>query len=208
MNNSGTLVIAPIRPQDSADTYPVALANEIAGGWQAVISLSARDAIPEERRALGMLVYVLSNSTGYLLRNGLTNSDWEEAPFTVYVNLSAYLTLSGGQMSGRIWFAEETITYSTSAAIDFDRDNYQTLDILAGSPTVGIYTINRGKGKTVSIRIVNNSGVLATFNFPSAIRFLNSTKPEFLPSGKIGILTMTSYGFNETDTVAVYAAEQ
>lgn len=208
MNNSGTLVIAPIRPQDSADTYPVALANEIAGGWHAVINPTARDAIPEERRALGMLVFVLSESKGYLLRTGLTNADWEEAPFSVFVNLTGYLALSGGQMVGPIFFAEESITYGLSATIDFSRDNYQTLNVAASALVININTSNRGRGKTVSVRIVNNSGFVAEFNFDAAIRFLSSSKPVILENNRIAVLTMTSFGFSESDTVAVYANEQ
>lgn len=77
MNNSGTLVIAPIRPQDSADTYPVAYSNEIAGGWHQVQSLSARDAIPDERRVEGMVCYVIDQSAYYVLKGGIDNSNWQ-----------------------------------------------------------------------------------------------------------------------------------
>lgn len=77
MNNSGTLVIAPIRPQDSADTYPVAYSNEIAGGWHQVDSLSARNAISDERRVEGMVCYVIDQSAYYVLKGGITNADWQ-----------------------------------------------------------------------------------------------------------------------------------
>lgn len=63
--NSGTLVIAPIRPNDSADTYPSAYANEIAGGWHSVTTTALMDAIATDRLIAGMAAYVTTNSSAY-----------------------------------------------------------------------------------------------------------------------------------------------
>lgn len=50
----GTVVRAPIRPGTDLDTFPSAIANEIAGGWHNVTSIAERDAIPAERLVPGM----------------------------------------------------------------------------------------------------------------------------------------------------------
>jgi hypothetical protein len=55
----GTNVAAPVRPFDSADTFPSAIAEEIKGGWHAVASTTERDAIPAARRTVGMAVRVV-----------------------------------------------------------------------------------------------------------------------------------------------------
>lgn len=56
---AGTNVAAPVRPFDDADTFPTAIAEEIKGGWHAVASTAARDAIPAARRTVGMAVRVV-----------------------------------------------------------------------------------------------------------------------------------------------------
>ncbi len=69
-NNPGTLVTEPVRPWNAADTYPVAYANEIAGGHHQVATLAARDAIPADRLVDGMLVSVLSQGITWQRRSG------------------------------------------------------------------------------------------------------------------------------------------
>ena len=60
-NNSGTLVIAAVRPWADTDTFPSAYANEVRGGLHCVTTDASRDAIPSARLEDGMLVAV-SNS--------------------------------------------------------------------------------------------------------------------------------------------------
>lgn len=69
--NAGTLVIAPVRPPSSADQFPVALANEIAGGHHQVATLADRDAIPAPRLVDGMLVHVLADDSTWRRRSGV-----------------------------------------------------------------------------------------------------------------------------------------
>lgn len=58
---TGTLVIAAIRPNDSLDTYPVAIANEIKGGHHSYSTLDDLYAIPADRRLVGMLVTITND---------------------------------------------------------------------------------------------------------------------------------------------------
>lgn len=59
--NQGTLVITAVRPNDSLDTYPVAIANEIKGGHHNYLTLNDIYAIPADRRQAGMLVTVTND---------------------------------------------------------------------------------------------------------------------------------------------------
>jgi hypothetical protein len=63
--NSGTLVAAPIRPNASEDTYPVAYQSEIKGGWHSVQDLTALAAIPALRLEQGMIAWVIDEDAPY-----------------------------------------------------------------------------------------------------------------------------------------------
>ena len=80
-NNSGNLIIAPIRPQSDQDIFPSALANEILGGAYQVGSASARDAIPAARRQEGMTCYLQDTQATYRLVGGIDNANWEPVSF-------------------------------------------------------------------------------------------------------------------------------
>lgn len=79
--NNGTVVIAEVRPFDSADQFPVAFANEVKGGYHSVADLTARDAIYPDRRAVGMMCYVESEGSSFRLVGGIENSDWVSENF-------------------------------------------------------------------------------------------------------------------------------
>ena len=95
-NNSGTLVIAPIRPQASNDTFPSAIANEIQGGPFSVATTAAMSNIPAARLVPGALAYVTNDSTFRVVNNstnwttlirfgGLVNSgDFTNTSGTLY----------------------------------------------------------------------------------------------------------------------------
>jgi len=84
MNNTGsTLITAPIRPQSSLDTYPVAFADEILGGHHQVINESARLNISPDRLKDGMLVSVNSTSKTYQYSGGT----WTDLNFEFLRNL-------------------------------------------------------------------------------------------------------------------------
>lgn len=71
-----------IAPSDTADTYPTHAEEYGRGGFRTVADIAARNALPTDRRALGMLVRVLDAGGGqekfYTLRAGLANGDWVE----------------------------------------------------------------------------------------------------------------------------------
>lgn len=65
---------APIAPRDTRSRYPTHWDQFGLGGYRTVDLLSERDAIPNERKKEGMLVYVVENDSTYRLTLGL----WEE----------------------------------------------------------------------------------------------------------------------------------
>lgn len=117
-----------------------------------------------------------------------------------------FVKRTGDQMTGRLAYAATDVTPITSLQIDFDNDNYQTITIDTYVPNMHIATKNRGAGKTVCIRLVNTSGLACLLDFDLNIKFLNGSNPAEIDTGYFGILTLTSFGPNEDDTVAVYAA--
>ena len=73
----GTNVAAPIVPFTTADIYATHYAKYGKGGYRCVSNMSERNAIPAARREEGMLVWVISESKMYQLRNGY----WVEFSF-------------------------------------------------------------------------------------------------------------------------------
>lgn len=73
-----TPLTAPVAPLNEADNYASHLERFQEGGYRSVADLTARDAIPTNRRKEHMLVYVVSNDTVYTLSGGVTNGDWAE----------------------------------------------------------------------------------------------------------------------------------
>lgn len=73
-----TPLTAPIAPLNEGDNYASHLERFQEGGYRSVADLTARDAIPTNRRKENMLVYVVSSDTIYTLSGGVTNGDWSE----------------------------------------------------------------------------------------------------------------------------------
>lgn len=71
-NNVGTVLLAPIIPNDTADEFPTHYAEYGKGGWRSVATTDERDAIPADRRESGMAVRVLADDITYILGDDLT----------------------------------------------------------------------------------------------------------------------------------------
>lgn len=68
-----------IAPSDSADTYAVTDDVYHRGGFRPVANVTARDAITEDRRKVGMLVYCVAEDTYYQCTVATTPPTWVEA---------------------------------------------------------------------------------------------------------------------------------
>lgn len=76
---NGTVILSGmISPTDTTDTYPTHEDILGKGGYSTVVDLTARDAISNLRRKVGMMVYVSSNGKTYQLQGGTDNSNWTE----------------------------------------------------------------------------------------------------------------------------------
>lgn len=80
-NLRGTNIISMIVPTNHADTYATHDSFYGKGGWREVNTLAERNEIPEERRRIGMVVYVRETFKAYLLKNSLSNAGW--VPFNI-----------------------------------------------------------------------------------------------------------------------------
>ena len=72
----GTLVIAPIKPNDARDAYPTHIDTLGMGGMMAVPDSATMLNIKTGRRKLGMVVYIQSVQRYYQLKTSLTNTGW------------------------------------------------------------------------------------------------------------------------------------
>lgn len=72
----GTKVVSAIVPTSRLDQYPTHYAEFGKGGYRSVATIADRDNIPEQRRELGMKVYVIETKTEYTLEDSLDNSNW------------------------------------------------------------------------------------------------------------------------------------
>lgn len=81
--NAGLPVRAQIVPPDSADVFPTHVDIYGKGGHMAVASIADRNAIPFERRKIGMLVATSDTNQLWVLRNILTDDGWSivQLPF-------------------------------------------------------------------------------------------------------------------------------
>lgn len=99
LNSTNIPVFGPLGPLGPKDTYPTHEAIYGKGGLIQVSSIEERDAIPMERRIVGLQVIVnneeslgYEDPTVYVLSDGIRNSDWR------VINKSNYSTSYGVQV--------------------------------------------------------------------------------------------------------------
>jgi hypothetical protein len=77
---TGTIVISGLKPTSTDDTYETHSAIYGKGGHRTVTNTTERDAIPSDRREIGMSVWCASDSTQYRLIGGIANVNWTPVP--------------------------------------------------------------------------------------------------------------------------------
>lgn len=141
--------------------------------------------------------------------DGTTGKLLKEATVTV----SALLPLAGGTMTGAIVTNKQVettlVTLGTSGTITVDLSSsmLQTTGTLTGNIT-SLVTSNRSAGRSATLRIING-GTNRTITYSASWRWVG-TKPASgftLNANKVGILTLTAFGTNETDIIAAWAVE-
>ena len=85
INLKGLNITSTIVPTNSADTFATHDSIYGKGGWREVNTIAERDAIPEDRRREGMVVYVRETFRNYQLQGTLSNAGWTVFPATTDV---------------------------------------------------------------------------------------------------------------------------
>jgi len=96
-----------------------------------------------------------------------------------------------------------TLTEASPTLIDFTADPYRTLT-LTGAVTFS--TANLSAARSVTIKIIAGASS-RNLTFPGDWIFVGAAAPASLAANKIGILTVTCFGQNDSDIVAAYAAQ-
>ena len=69
-------IFGPLKKYSDSDPYYILHNRDLKGGYQIVSSLLERDSIIVAVRQIGLKVYVVENDTEYLLKGGITNTNW------------------------------------------------------------------------------------------------------------------------------------
>lgn len=126
--NTGTLISAAIRPNDSLDPIASAYSNEILGGLHTVTASTDRDAIIVARRNWGMMCYVINDDATYQLTYNFFNN--------VITNNANWKVFTGGSVgSNTSEWLDSTIsaTYTAPPATYSVGDRYLILGVATGA---------------------------------------------------------------------------
>lgn len=102
----------------------------------------------------------------------------------------------------RLISAQTTLTYAATTDIDLTVVGVRTLS-LTGNVT--FTTSNRAAGRRACLKIAAD-GSTRTFTFPSWV-FVGAAAPANIAANKSAILSLTSFGANDTDIIAAYAVQ-
>jgi len=144
----GTNVAAPIRPFDSADTYPTHVASEGQGGYYPVADITARNAIPAARRTIGQRVFVISTSQEFRLVGGILDANWVDVTAmsaTPVLSVDIPIVLLRADVTG-------AVTSGLPAVVDFGVT-------LSGAADTG-WTFSKVDGSGVTSSINSSTGVV------------------------------------------------
>ena len=129
MINTGTLITAAIRPNDSLDLIASAFSNEIKGGVHSVTTITDRNDIFDVRREWGMLCYVVNEHKTYQLVHNYASSNISDD--------NNWVEFSGGNNNGSEWINSVISILTTEPSSPVDGDRYlvgtKPTDILLGT---------------------------------------------------------------------------
>jgi len=126
--NTGTLISAAIRPNDSLDPIASAFAREIKGGLHTASASSDRDLIISQRREWGMMCYVINDDKLYQLKYGYFNTD--------ITNNTNWVEFTGGSGGGSGEWVDSVFTRtSTPPALPSNGDRYLIIPTASGAWT-------------------------------------------------------------------------
>lgn len=175
---SGTNLAAPVVPYTTADKYPTHHSQYGRGGWHEVSTTGERDAIPEDRRAIGMAVHVTANGKTYILSQKDNTTYWKEMQSgTPVVSQTGNATIQPNVLN--VWnTAVTTLTITKGTDIDGELNHYfvrfkvgtpaegESIQITFAGFSLTWYAVNVPawvSGKIYEISIINNLALWAEF---------------------------------------------
>jgi hypothetical protein len=118
-------------------------------------------------------------------------------------------TLTSKKLSLQTSFGVKALNWNNGqVSIDFDEEPFQTLDILGSTI---IQTINGGAGKTITLKIKNTTVIDYSLLFGETNNepvFVGSLAPTELKAGKNALVSFTSFGVNQSDTIVAFGDEK
>ena len=127
-NLGGTLVSAPIRPNDSTDMIASAWATEIKGGLHYAVDIAGRNSIIIQRREWGMMCYVRDVDLTYQLKYNYNST-------TLTDNLNWTIFSGSGSGGGSGEWLDSVKSIQNTEPVGNLGDRY----ILGTSPTGGVW---------------------------------------------------------------------
>ena len=199
MQNTGTLITAPIRPNDSADLIPSAIDNELKGTLHSCATLSDRNAIITARRSWGMLCVVTndstpSNNTTYQLSYGNVDAD--------ITNNSNWIVFSPNKPS-----IPRVLPVVTTLSISPNTDLYDCIDITAQHTDISILNPTGAQVNFQKLIIrIKDDGNIRNITWDTGYASTNVYLPSITFASKIislGFIYNISNGFNKFQLVAL-----
>lgn len=97
------------------------------------------------------------------------------------------------------------LTYAATKTLNFDliTGTYQTMTLTGD---VSFITSNLQNGRSVTIRLITGASD-RTLTFPGTWKFIGD-KPIRINAGKVGVLSILSFGTTNADVVVGYAEER
>jgi len=111
LNAQGVKVTGSIVPNALTDGYPTHTDIYGKGGFMSVADVTARNAINELRRKVGMLVYVVADDILYQLKGGTDNTNWVTIPLGSGGNSFTWI---GSRTNDPLTATTNTVYYNTA----------------------------------------------------------------------------------------------
>ena len=137
-----------VAPTSELDIYPSHKALYGHGGYRTVQTIIDRDAITEQRREEGMVVYVVETDTSYILKGGIENIHWT-------INSG-----SGGSDASIVIITTTSSIESVGQAILVDASSE---DIVLTLPEP-VTCFNSGRSAKIGITRIDNTSHSVTIN--------------------------------------------
>lgn len=158
--NIGTLITAPIRPNDSLDPIAVAFTNEAKGGHHVYASLDERNAIIDSRRDWGMLVTVYNDGTASNNKTYQLSFSYSSSSLSDNDN---WIAFSAGSIAagGGEWLNSVISRTSSIPISNNNGDRYLIIGTISGSQSITPNTTWDGYVDTVA----EYSSIISSWNF-------------------------------------------